>query len=1034
MKVKYALVLLSLLISSMELFAQEVIDLKGCVYDEQKTPVPGAAVYLKDRPGVGVSTDIDGEFSIKATIGDMLVVSFIGYKTQEKLITKQEKLIITLSPETEELEEVVITGLGTSQRKVSLVGAITNVDMNQIKAPSASINNMLGGRVAGIISQQYSGEPGKNVSEFWVRGIGTFGANSGALVLIDGLEGNLSMVDPADVESFSILKDASATAVYGVRGANGVVLITTKRGTAEKLQVTARANFTISKLTRMPEYLQAYEYAQLANEAKIVRGDLPLYDDITLYTIKHQLDPDLYPDVNWRDETLNKTSFKQTYYASARGGGSVAKYFLSLGMSKEDAAYKIDKNSKYNKGLGYNKFTYRSNIDMNLTKTTNLYFGMEGWFTINKEPGNSDKNATDAVWNAQALLTPLTIPTKYSTGQLPSYGALNAYSPYVMINHTGKKQTENSSNQISLALNQDLSFITKGLKIRAQGAITRNTNYSERRYVLPEMYYATGRYANGQLQLVKKHDEVKAQFSNYQNQYSKYHFESTLNYERLFGTDHRVSALAYYYMSSEKNLQDIADADSNFKTMAAIPKRYQGISSRVTYGFRDTYLMDLNFGYTGSENFQPGKQFGFFPSFALGWIPTQYDIVKEKLPWLDHLKLRGSYGLVGNDRITSKRFPYLTIVDSGASLGWGGNVGGGISESVIGADNLEWEKSKKLDIGIEGKLFDNKIDFVVDYFFDKREGIFQQRAQIPNYVGLVNLPYGNVGQMKSWGADGNISYTQQINKDMSFVIRGNFTYSKNKIDNWEQIEQKYAYQNFSGWPYGIQRGYIALGLFRDEADINNSPIQTFGIYEAGDIKYKDVNGDGRIDVDDQVPLSYDNYPRLMYGFGGEFRYKNLTFNILFKGIGKKDFFYTSEESGFGYYPFLYGETGNVLSIVANSKNRWIPASYSGDPSTENPNARFPRLSYGKNGNNTQKSTFWKANGQYLRLQEISIGYNLKLKALSKVGISSIDLQLVGQDLYVWDKIGGLWDPEQTTKNGRAYPIPATYSLQMYINF
>ena len=493
------------------------------------------------------------------------------------------------------------------------------------------------------------------------------------------------------------------------------------------------------------------------------------------------------------------------------------------------------------------------------------------------------------------------------------------------------------------------------------------------------MYYATGRYANGQLQLVKKHDEVKAQFSNYQNQYSKYHFESTLNYERLFGTDHRVSALAYYYMSSEKNLQDIADADSNFKTMAAIPKRYQGISSRVTYGFRDTYLMDLN-------------------------------IVKEKLPWLDHLKLRGSYGLVGNDRITSKRFPYLTIVDSGASLGWGGNVGGGISESVIGADNLEWEKSKKLDIGIEGKLFDNKIDFVVDYFFDKREGIFQQRAQIPNYVGLVNLPYGNVGQMKSWGADGNISYTQQINKDMSFVIRGNFTYSKNKIDNWEQIEQKYAYQNFSGWPYGIQRGYIALGLFRDEADINNSPIQTFGIYEAGDIKYKDVNGDGKINADDRTPISRD--PDFTLSLNTTLKWKGFDFYMDWYGVSGRKIRngYLSESNSGGS---LQGKLNGV------KVNYWTPF---------NPSNEFPRPSH--NTNVTYHGSLAIQDASYIRLRTLQLGYTFPTTWIKKLQLQKLRVYATATNLLTFTDFLS-YSPELTPG---AYPESKQYVFGINVSF
>lgn len=1011
--------------------AQNTVEIKGTVYDDFDQIVAGASVYLKDRPGVGTSTNQDGIFSLKGSAGDVLVVSFLGYKSFEFPITKAKSdLVVKLEPMSTNLEEVVVTGLGSSQRKISVVGAVTNVDVAQLQVPATSISNMLGGRVAGIISRQNSGEPGKNISEFWIRGIGTFGANSSALVLIDGMEGNLSQIDPSDIESFSILKDASATAVYGVRGANGVVLVTTKRGTENKLNIMARANFSISKMTRMPEYLGAYEYAKLANEAKVVRGDLRLYDDTELEIIKHQFDPDIYPDVNWRDEILHDSSLRQTYYVSARGGGSLAKYFVSVGMSNESAAYKQE-NSNYG---GYNTYNYRANIDMNLTKTTNLYFGVDGWISAKTEPGNAN---TDMLWDAQARLTPLTIPVVYSTGEIPAYGANDAYSPYVMLNHTGKYKEEKNNSQITLALNQDLSFITKGLKIRGQGAITNNNEYNERRYVAPPMYYATGRYPTGELMLVKKLNEVSAEFSNWQNQYRKYHFEATLNYETVLNSDHRLTGLLYYYMSDEKNLYDISQSD--MKSMAAIPKRYQGLSSRITYGLKDTYFMDVNFGYTGSENFQPGKQFGFFPSIAGGWIPTNYKFIKKNMPWFDFLKIRASYGLVGNDRISDKRFPYLTIMNTGTATGWtpprwGDSNGGGIIENIVGADNLQWEKAKKLNIGVDGKLFNSKVDFTVEYFVDKRDGIFQQRAQIPDYVGLISLPYGNVGEMKSWGSDGNISFTQQINKNTHFVLRANYTYARNDVENWEQSFSKYPYQDFSGWPYKVQRGYIALGLFRDEADIAHSPIQTFGKYLPGDIKYKDVNGDGRIDSDDQVPLAHENYPRLMYGFGGEFSYKNLTVGVLFKGVGKKDFFYTSEANGFGYYPFLFGETGNVLSIVADQSNRWTPASYSGDPSTENPNARFPRLSYGNTDNNTKLSTFWKANGQYLRLQEISVNYNLKVDYLKKIGVSSVDLQLVGSDLYVWDKMGGLWDPEQTTKNGRAYPIPARYAFQVYINF
>lgn len=769
--------------------------------------------------------------------------------------------------------------------------------------------------------------------------------------------------------------------------------------------------------------MRAYDYAKLANEARVVSGEKELYSPMEMDLIQYQLDPDLYPDVNWQDEILHKTSFQQTYYVSAQGGGSIARYFVSMGMSKESAAYIQDPDSRYKADTGYNTYNYRTNLDINVTKSTTLYLGLDGFISNKKEPGMAN---TDLLWNAQSMLTPLTIPTRFSTGQLPAYGVNDAYSPYVMLNHTGMATRETYKNMVTLALNQDLSFLLKGLKVKVQGALNSDVYYDETRFVMPEMYSAIGRTTSGELQLAKKVDAQAATFSKTLNHWRKYHFEFTANYERLFNDKHRTTALLYYYMSDEKATKDITDS------MSAIPKRYQGVSGRITYSFKDTYFIDANFGYTGSENFEPGKQFGFFPSGAIGWVPTNYDFMRKAVPWLDFLKIRFSYGQVGNDRISNKRFPYLTIINSNAATGWGSDSNG-VNESIVGADNLAWEKSTKADVGIEAKFFKEKLSLVVDYFNDQRNGIFQQRTQVPDFAGIITMPYGNVGKMRSYGADGNISYSQDIGKDFSFTIRGNFTYSKNDVQNWEQADPKYPYQQISGMPYGVQRGYIALGLFRDDQDVESSPSQ-FGTVRPGDIKYKDVNGDGRITEDDQVPLAYSNYPLLMYGFGGEFRYKSFTLACLFKGTGNTTYFKVGNGYEMGYVPFHGEKTGNVPVEAGVQANRWTPAWYSGDPSTENPNAAFPRLSYGKNENNTKKSTFWKDNARYLRLQEISLTYNLKTKGFVKrLGIQSFDFQLVGYNLAVWSGVKTV-DPEQAQKMGRVYPIPARYAFQTYIHF
>lgn len=1035
---KYILFLF-LLCSHLIASAQNTLTISGQVLDEMSEPVIGASVYVKNSPGLGVITDLDGNFNLKVQKNDVVIISYLGYQQVERLVTQSEsKLVFKLVQDTQVLEETVIMGMGSSQRKASVVGAITTVSPAELSTPATNVNNMLGGRVAGIISTQRSGEPGKNISEFWIRGIGTFGANSSALVLIDGLEGNLSEIDPADIESFSVLKDASATAVYGVRGANGVVLVTTKRGTSDKLQITGRANLTISRMVNMPEYLGSHDYAKLANEASIVRGNGPLYSDMELDLIKYGLDPDLYPNVNWQDEVLNRTSLQQTYYVNARGGGSLARYYLSLGVSNESSAYKQDKESIYAQKVGYRTYNYRVNLDLNLTKTTTVYFGSDGFISEKSEPGNAN---TDAVWAAQRNLTPLTIPLVYSSGELPAYGADNAYSPYVMLNHTGMTKQRHYRGKSTVELKQDLSMITKGLTARAQVAYDTQMNIKEIRSVRPDMYYADYRRYTGELGLFRKLVKEPVDYKHEDKQYYKFHFESAVNYERMFAEQHRISGLLYYYMSSEQEMKnDSKKGDPDTKSMDAIPIRYQGLSGRITYGFRDTYFMDVNFGYTGSANFSKGNRYGFFPAVALGWVPTGYEWVREKMPWLDFLKIRGSYGTVGNDRLTDKRFPYLTILNSGTGGGWGSS-NGFITEATIGADNLKWEVAKKTDIGIETKLFGERLSLIVDFFHDKRDGIYQKREQIPDYAGLPDMPFGNVGEMVSYGSDGSIAFTQKINKDMSFTLRGNFTYSANEVKNWEQAYQKYDYQNYSGYVNKAFRGYISLGLFKDQADIDASPKQTFGSYLPGDIKYKDVNGDGKIDDDDKVPLSYPNFPRLMYGFGGEFTYKNLTLGVLFKGTGNTDYYFVDDngywdngKNGEGYIPFYGGKTGNVLKIVADQKNRWTPAFYSGDPSTENPDAKFPRLSYGKSENNTQFSSFWHQNSRYLKLQEISLNYNLPArKFLKTLGVRSLDLQFVATDLCIWSPMN-LWSAEQADHNGGAYPIPQRFAFQMYVNF
>ena len=1035
MKQNFLLIVLVMALVSLQGYSQnntkKQFTVSGVVVDKNAEPLPGTTVYVKNAPGVGTATDIDGKFTIKVDGNQILVFQAIGMKAIEKLITKSETMLtISMEEDAATLDEVVVTGL-TSQKKVSVVGAITTIDVDQIKTPGTSINNMIGGRMAGVITMQASGEPGQNISNFWIRGISTFGANSGALVLIDGLEGRLEDIDSDDVQSFSILKDASATAVYGVRGANGVVLVTTKRGGSGKLSITGRATFKMSQIKRLPEYLGAYDYAKLANEARALSGETDLYSRLDLDLIKNGLDKDLFPDVNWIDEIMKPTSFQQNYYVSAQGGGDVARYFLSLGFQDEGAAYRQEENL-FKKPLSYKKINYRANIDMNLTKSTKLYFGLDGYINDYTSPGGQN---TATVWKAVQRLTPVMFPMVYSDGTLPTYGKNDLASPYVMLNHTGYSADEEQRNMVTLQLTQEFGGFLKGLKLSAQVMNEHISRFKEGRYIWPDLYRATGRNAQGILIKSLRTSQINMFYGNSESQFRKYYMEGKANWDRTFDK-HTVGALLFYYMEDYKDTSwEIDNLGIN-----AIPQRRQNLSGRLSYGYDNCYFVDANFGYTGSAQFEKGKRFGFFPSVAAGWVPTSYAWVNEALPWLSFLKFRGSYGLAGNDQIGGGRFPYLTLINNRAMAYWGYN-GRGIVETKTGADNLQWEVAKKANFGVDAKFFHDKLSVTADFFRDTRDHIFQQRVTLPDFVGMVTTPMSNVGKMHSYGSDGNIEFFQQINKDMNFTVRANYTFSQNIIDYFEENKLPYDYLSVTGKPYNILRGYISEGLFASKEDISTSADQSgFGRVRPGDIKYRDVNGDGIINGDDQVPLSYSNQlPRVMYGFGADFHWKDLAVSFLFKGAAKSEYYrsgldiYGIGRNDAGWIPFYNGELGNVLKLVNNPKNRWTPAWYSGTTETENPNAEFPRLSYGENNNNSQLSTFWKRSGSYLRLQEVSLRYALKTPWVKKAGLSSIDLEFVANNLFTIDTVK-YFDPEQASYNGAVYPIPATYTFQIYLKF
>lgn len=994
------------------------IRISGVLMDQEGEPLIGATVLLKENPSTGVATDIDGRFILdNIPTNSIVVFRYTGYEDLEQKFTKSEsRLQLSLKITETAMNEVVVVGHGTA-RKVSVTGSITTVDPKQLQTPNVSLTNMLAGRVSGIIAVQRSGEPGSGSnSQFWVNGISTFGANASALVLIDGVEGDLNRIDPADIESFSVLKDASATAVYGVRGANGVVVVTTKRGKAGKMKIDFKANYTISQSARTLDYVDAPAYARLANEARFNRGLSPLYSNTQIRLFETGLDPDLYPNVNWADEVLNDRTFNNQQFLSITGGGENARYYMSLGHTNQTGLFKQDKTAnKYDTNLDWHKYNFRANIDANLTKTTLLGLNLETVMTSDYGPNVDDRSL---LWRQQALLPPVLTPVKYSTGELAGIG-LNAdqMTPYVLLNHSGFKKVKDVQTKVTLNLNQKLDMLTEGLSFTALYSMTQYNQVWEKRAKRPELYRATGRNNDGSLRLLKTADVDNPKFEKGSSSWRSDYMEASLIYERLFAEKHRIGGLLHTYRQEDTN-------SYSGQYESVIPVRFQTISGRVTYSFQDTYLAEFNIGYSGSENFKPGHQFGWFPAPSIGWVPTNYEFIKKNIPFLSFLKLRASYGFVGNSRVENRRFPYFSTIRPGSNP-WGSTW----IEDEVSSDNISWEKTKKVNVGMDAKFLNDRLELTADIFHEKVTGILQRRAHIPNEVG-GGVPYGNIGAMKNKGFNGTIAWSQPIKDDMSFTLRGNWTFAQNEVVHYEMSGKNYPYQENIGYPWNVLRGLIALGLFKDEDDIISSPKQELGTaVKPGDIKYQDVNGDGVINTEDEVPLSYSQVPQLQYGIAASYTWKNVTVSAFFNGVSRVNFFYGGE----GFQPFKHGDRGNVMTLANNQADRWTPAEYSGDPATENPNARFPRLYYGDNYNNNRNSTFWLANGRYLRLKSVEINYNLPRKWLRPLALSAATISLFGDNLAVWDSVK-LWDPETANQNGTAYPLQRTYTIQLNLTF
>ena len=908
-----------------------------------------------------------------------------------------------------------------TQRKASVIGSISTVDMTTLAQSQGNLSTSLAGKLAGVVAIQKTGEPGAS-ADFWIRGVSTFGANSTPLILVDGVERSMDMVDTEDIASLSILKDASATALYGVRGANGIVLITTRRGAESKPQINIKVETGVTSPVRLPEMASTGEFIDFLNNMYVNSGQQAIFSDYDKEMFLSGSDPDLYPSVDWVNEVFKNQAMTTKANVSVTGGTKSVRYYVGGSYYLEDGILNTAANDRYDAQMSYQKFNFRTNVDINLTKSTVLGMNLSTQFTVK----NSPAAGLDALLQQTMIMTPTAIPLKYSDGTLAAIkGASN---PYNLLNEKGYSNASSNVAQSTVSLTQDFSdFVTEGLTARIAFSFDATNTNTLNRNISPKTYRAIGRdEATKALQY-----EVIDDYAGYitlgtAHSGKRYiNFEGSINYERQFAYAHRVSAMVLYSMRSLSYTHPGS-------YIAAFPYKSMGVAARATYSYKDRYFAEFNMGYNGSENFAPGHRFGFFPAVAVGYMMSNEDWWDGIKNVVNTLKIKASYGKVGNDQIGgSRRFAYNTTINTSATgAAWGTvpnssatgyTTVGGITTDEEGNAFVEWEEATKANVGIELGLFN---DFLLqaDLFQDYRDGIFLMRQSTPSAVGLQKDQYVNIGEMLNRGFDMSAQYDHVFANGFSISARANFTFNRNRLIYNDQPSQVEEYLNEVGFAYGQRKGLIACGLFKDQADIESWPTQTFGEVQPGDIKYKDINGDGQVDQYDKVAIGYTTIPEINYGFGLSIGYKGFDASVFFNGVD-----HVSRQIGGSN---LYGAssspqlTGQVFKDVA--KNHWTVEN-------QNTNAPYPRLGTTRSNNNVQTSDYWTRDMSFLRLKNAEIGYTFPKKWTKKAGIQALRLYVSGTNLLTFSGFK-LWDPELDTAYGTKYPITRNISLGLNINF
>lgn len=991
----------------------------GTVRDaENNEPLIGVSIQLKGTH-TGVITDVDGNYSIEIPNSkSILIFSYIGFETSEIRVGNLGVIDVELKPDSETLDEVVVIGAGT-QKKVSVTGSITSVKGASLKMPSSSLTNAFAGQLAGVISMTTSGAPGAT-SEFYIRGISTFGGRSTPLIMLDDVEisaADLNNIPAETIESFSILKDASATAIYGSRGANGVMLIKTKTGNANertKINVTLEQSFNTPM--NFPNFVDGATWMELYNEALLSRtpNAIPKYTQDVIDATRNRVNPYMYPDVDWKDVIFKDVAMNQRANVNIQGGGSKATYYMSIQATHDTGLLNSKKVYSWNNNINNWGYNFQNNISYKLTSSTKVDLRMNAQIRQHKGGNYSPAGLFGKMQSANPINFPVTFPRQEGDkhirfGSSVLTGENYRENIYATMLNSFKETRENTINT-SLKLQQDFDFLTKGL---SSSLLVNFKNWSSNSYtrsIEPYLYgikdgsynpdtqeYELERLGKSGTDYISQSDISKAGDQTF-------FLQATLDYNRRFDR-HTVGGMLLYSQREYKN--------------GVLPHRNQGLSGRFMYNYNNKYFAELNFGYTGTERLASGDRFEFFPAMSLGWVMSDENFFQPLTSVVSFLKLRASYGLIGSDETGlgagAEHFLYIDQVKL-RSDGYGFTTGEDLNYGLTGPEMINyavrgasWEKVKKLNIGVDLELFDD-LNITADYFRDQRYDILLKREAWPQSLGYHNAkPWANKGKVNNWGFEISANYNKQIARDLFMELRGNFTYTQNKYVDVDDPIYQYPWQSSTGKPLSRIEGYIAEGLFQTQEEIDNSPDQT-GLGSKpmpGDIKYRDITGDGIIDSDDRTMISdYGGVPRIQYGFGASLRWNKFDFGVFFNGSAKRKIM-TGLMSPFGQ------SDNNVFKFIA--ENRW-------SEDNPNPNAKYPRLGLqtSETQNNSHASTYWMRSGNFLRFKMLELGYTFKY---GRVYLSGNNLAVFGPFKQ--------WDPELSWNS---YPLQRVYNIGVQFNF